>query len=166
MFALNVYPNKFVHTIIIWNVQFHLASFYLMASLLTLTEADLYFAGSLLPEILLTVQILSTQLQILSTQSTKYRQMSSNIDKCQQISTNIDFNVIFPGFLTEFQGFSRISRIFLNSRVFPGFPGSVDTLSTDKQSCVRASICWLSQPLNGDRLVEADVRCPARGLSG
>ena len=131
MFALNVYPNKFVHTIIIWNVQFHLASFYLMASLLTLTEADIYLAGSLLPEILLTVQILSTQLQILSTQSTKYRQMSSNIDKCQQISTNIDFNVIFPGFLTEFQGFSRISRIFLNSRVFPGFPGfpgSVDTL--------------------------------------
>ena len=126
-----VYPNKFVHTIIIWNVQFHLASFYLMASLLTLTEADIYLAGSLLPEILLTVQILSTQLQILSTQSTKYRQMSSNIDKCQQISTNIDFNVIFPGFLTEFQGFSRISRIFLNSRVFPGFPGfpgSVDTL--------------------------------------
>ena len=102
-----------------------------MASLLTLTEADIYLAGSLLPEILLTVQILSTQLQILSTQSTKYRQMSSNIDKCQQISTNIDFNVIFPGFLTEFQGFSRISRIFLNSRVFPGFPGfpgSVDTL--------------------------------------
>ena len=133
MFALNVYPNKFVHTIIIWNVQFHLASFYLMASLLTLPEADIYLAGSLIPEILLTVQILSTQLQILSTQSTKYRQMSSNIDKCQQISTNIDFNVIFPGFLTEFQGFSRISRIFLNSRVFPGFPGfpgSVDTLFT------------------------------------
>ena len=83
--------------------------------------ADIYWAGSLLPEILFTVQILSTQLQILSTQSTKYRQMS----------TNIDFNVIFPGFSTEFQGFSRNSRILLNSRGFPGypgFPGSVDTL--------------------------------------
>ena len=116
-----VYPNKFVHTIIIWNVQFHLAYFYLTTSLLTLTEADIYWAGSLLPEILLAVQILSTQLQILSTQSTKY----------QQMSTNIDFNVIFPGFSTEFQGFSRNSRILLNSRVFPGypgFPGSVDTL--------------------------------------
>ena len=148
MFALNVYPNKFVHTIIIWNVQFHLASFYLMASLLTLTEADIYLAGSLLPEILLTVQILSTQLQILSTQSTKYRQMSSNIDKCQQISTNIDFNVIFPGFLTEFQGFSRISRIFLNSRVFPGFPGfpgSVDTLvKTASSSAAYQRQSWSS----------------------
>ena len=111
-------PNKFVHTKIIWNVQFHLAYFYLTTFLLTLTEAAIYWAGSLLPEILLTVQILSTQLQILSTQSTKYRQMS----------TNIDFNVIFPGFSTEFQGF--YSRILLNSRVFPGypgFPGSVDT---------------------------------------
>ena len=116
-----VYPNKFVHTIIIWNVQFHLAYFYLTTSLLTSTEADIYWTGSLLPEILLTVQILSTQLQILSTQSTKYRQKS----------TNIDFNVIFPGFSTEFQGFSRNSRILLNFRVFPGypgFPGSVDTL--------------------------------------
>jgi len=96
-------------------VQFHLAYFYLMTSLLTLTEADIYWVGSLHPEILLTVQILSTQLQILSTQSTKYRQML----------TNIDFNVIFPGFSTEFQGFSKNSRILLNSR---GFPGSVDTL--------------------------------------
>ena len=53
------------------------------------------------------------------------------IHKYRQMSTNIDFNVIFPGFSTEFQGFSRNSRILLNSRVFPGypgFPGSVDTL--------------------------------------
>ena len=102
LFALNVYPNKFVHTIIIWNVQFHLAYFYLTTSLLTfLTEADIYWAGSLLPEILLTVQILSTQ-------STKYRQMLTNIDKCRQISTLMLF----------FQDSQQ------NSRVFPGFPGS------------------------------------------
>ena len=49
-----VYPNEFVLTIIIWNVQFHLAYFYLTTSSLTLTEADIYWAGSLLPEILLT----------------------------------------------------------------------------------------------------------------
>ena len=75
-----------VHTIIIWNIQFHLAYFYL-TSLLTLTEADIYWARSLLPEILLTVQIMSTQLQILSTQSTKYRQKTggkSQITSVQQ----------------------------------------------------------------------------------
>ena len=66
-----------------------------------LTLTDIYWAGSLLPEILLTVQILSTQLQIPSTQSTKYRHMS----------TDIDFNVIFPVFSIEFQGISRIIRI-------------------------------------------------------
>ena len=114
-----LHQNKFIHTIIIWKLQLHLAYFYLTTSLLTLTEADIYWAGSLLPEILLTVQILATQLQILATQSTKYRQMS----------TNIDFNVIFSEFSTELQRFSKNSRILLNSRGFPGypgFPGSVD----------------------------------------
>ena len=125
LFAQNVYPNKFVHTIIIWNIQFHLAYFHLTTSLLTLTEADIYWAGLLLPEIILTVQILSTQLQILSTQSTKYRQMSTNIDKCRQISTLMLF---FQDSQQNSRIISRNSRVFLNSRVFPGFPGSVDNL--------------------------------------
>ena len=106
-------PNKFVHTIIIWNVQFRLAYFYLTTSLLTLTEADIYWAGR--------YSLRSYSL---------YRSClpnPQNIDKCRQISTLMLFfqdsqqnSRVFPGipgFFQEFQdpfkfqGFSRISRI-------------------------------------------------------
>ena len=83
---------------------------------LTLTEADIYWAGSLLLEILLTVQILSTQHDtILSTQSTKYR---GNVDKyrlyCYFSRILNRISRVFPGIsriLLNIQGFSRISRI-------------------------------------------------------
>ena len=58
-----------------------------MASLLTLTEADIYLAGSLLPEILLTVQI-----PVYPTTDPVYpiHKISTNVDKYRQMSTNID----------------------------------------------------------------------------